>query len=91
MIALYLGEVDENKILEMSYPFFQGVLRELGYLFNFQSTVNLLGNSFAAESGFEAVQTANPFNAGAPVKKRKVTIGDMQALAGKVSVTNKRG
>ena len=62
-MATHLGEVDEGKINEMSYIWFELILQALGKRLNFESIVNLLGNSFAKDAA-KAVAAANPLRAG---------------------------
>ena len=50
MIAAHLGVVDEEQINNMSYVFFDVVLRELGYKLNFEAVVNYAGNAFCEKS-----------------------------------------
>lgn len=59
MVAVYLGEVDENKINDMSLPFFHSVLSSLGKRINYDAVVNYAGNSFAKDS-WKLIQDANP-------------------------------
>jgi len=51
--------VDEEKINNMSYIWFQSVLAALGKRISFESISNLYGNSFAKDSA-KIVQAANP-------------------------------
>lgn len=51
--------MDENKINEMSYVWFQAVLSALGKRVNFESISNLYGNSFAKDSA-KVIHAANP-------------------------------
>ena len=59
MIAVYLGETNENKINEMSIPFFDIVLAALGKRVNYDAVVNYAGNAFAKDS-WKMIQEANP-------------------------------
>lgn len=79
-IAAHLGEVDEEKINNMSYLWFQDVLHALGKRINFESISNLYGNAFAKDAG-KMVPAANPLlkNGG------KVNTGVM-GLMGKIKV-----
>jgi hypothetical protein len=54
-----LGEVDENKINNMAYIWFNSVLEALGKRINYESISNIYGNSFAKDSA-KIVQAANP-------------------------------
>jgi len=59
MIAAHLGVIDEEKINDMSYIFFEDVLTELGYKLNFEAIANYAGNSFV-EKSWEMIQDSNP-------------------------------
>ena len=61
MIALYVGEIDENKILEITYPFYTSLITEIGCKLRFDSVSNLLGNGGAGSSVAEIVEKHNPF------------------------------
>jgi hypothetical protein len=61
MIAAYLGVVDEEQINNMSYVFFDDVLRELGYKLNFEAVANYAGNAFC-EKSWDMIEKSNPFN-----------------------------
>ena len=67
MMAVYLGEVDEEKINNMTIIFFDSVLAALGKRVNYDAVVNYAGNSFAKDS-WKMIQEANPL-----IKKRKVS------------------
>lgn len=58
-MAVYLGEVDESKLDNMSIPFFNSVLGALGKKVNYDAVVNYAGNSFAKDS-WNLIQEANP-------------------------------
>ena len=66
-VAAHLGEVDENKINNMAYIWFNSVLEALGKRINYESISNIYGNSFAKDSA-KIVQSANPLvkNGGKP-------------------------
>lgn len=59
MIAVYLGEVNEDRINDMSWPFFTSVLAALGKRVNYDAVVNYAGNAFAKDS-WKMIQEANP-------------------------------
>lgn len=63
-IAAHLGEVDEDKINNMSYIFFQDVLSALGKRLNFESLSNMYGKTVFDKKGGEAINkmiaAANP-------------------------------
>lgn len=59
MIAVYLGEVNETRINDMSIPFFDSVLAALGKRVNYDAVVNYAGNAFAKDS-WKMIQEANP-------------------------------
>ncbi len=58
-VAAHLGEVDENKINDMAYIWFNSVLEALGKRINYESISNIYGNSFAKDAA-KIVQAANP-------------------------------
>ena len=66
-VAAHLGEVDEDKINNMAYIWFNSVLEALGKRINYESISNIYGNSFAKDSA-KIVQSANPLikNGGKP-------------------------
>lgn len=57
---MHLGIVDENLINEMSIPFFDDILEELGHKLIYDAVVNYAGNSFF-EKSWEMIQEHNPF------------------------------
>lgn len=61
IIAVHLGIVNEDEINQMSYIFFEDVLRELGYRLNYEAVVNYAGNSFC-EKSWKMIEESNPFN-----------------------------
>ena len=75
MIAVYLGEVDEDRINDMSIPFFNNVLKSLGKKVNYDAVVNYAGNSFAKDS-WKMIQEANPL-----YKAPAVSAGFMDILS----------
>lgn len=70
MIALYLGEIDIEKIYEITYPFYVSLIQEIGIMFHFESSCAFNGNSnINGKDLSEMIQKANPFNA--DMKKQK--------------------
>lgn len=61
MVAAHLGVIDEDKINDMSYVFFEDVLEEIGYKLNYDAVVNYAGNSFC-EKSWQMINDSNPFN-----------------------------
>ena len=61
MLAAHLGIIDEEQINNMSYVFFDDVLRELGYKLNYEAVVNYAGNAFC-EKSWDMIEKSNPFN-----------------------------
>lgn len=59
MIAAHLGEIDEDKINNMSIPFFNDVLSALGRRLNYESISNLYGNGFVRDAG-KLIAEAHP-------------------------------
>lgn len=86
LIALHCGEIDEQKIYEITYPFFNALIKEISLQLNYQATANLLGNAYAGESGIELVNNSNPMNFnenGKSTKKNRATISSIKALQSK--------
>lgn len=80
-MAVYLGTTEEEKILAMSIPFFDGVLEALGHRLNYDAVVNYAGNSFC-EKSWEMISENNPLSGKS--HKRKDALGGLGALlAGK--------
>lgn len=68
LIATHLGVVEEEKIDNMSYLFFEDVLQELGHKLTYDAVVNYAGNAFA-EKSWEMIMENNPLNVGGENKK----------------------
>lgn len=49
-MAVYLGEADEDKILNMSLVFIDSVMEFIGKRINFEAVANYAGNSFMKDS-----------------------------------------
>lgn len=79
-IAAHLGEVDEDKINNMAYIWFNQVLEALGKRINFESISNLYGNSFAKDAN-KHIQSANPL-----LKNGGQKAGSIVDLLGKVKI-----
>lgn len=79
-VAVHLGEVDESKINNMAYIWFNLVLESLGKRLNFESISNLYGNSFAKDSA-KIIQAANPL-----LKNGGKKSGGIMALGGKIKI-----
>lgn len=77
---MHLGEVDESKINNMAYIWFNLVLESLGKRLNFESISNLYGNSFAKDSA-KIIQAANPL-----LKNGGKKSGGIMALGGKIKI-----
>ena len=77
-VSAHLGEVDENKINNMAYIWFNAVLEALGKRLNYESISNIYGNSFAKDSA-KIVQAANPL-----VKNGGSGNGSIANLAGQI-------
>ena len=58
-MAAHLGVIDEDKINNMSYIFFEDVLEELGRKLNYDAIVNYAGNSFC-EKSWDMIMDSNP-------------------------------
>lgn len=59
MVATHLGVIDEDKLDNMSYLFFQSVLTELGHKLSYEAIVNYAGNSFCKDS-WDMIKDSNP-------------------------------
>lgn len=55
-----MGIADESAIDNMSIPFFEAVLSELGKKLNYDAVVNYAGNAFC-EKSWDMIHDANPF------------------------------
>ena len=78
--------MDESKINDMAYVWFQSVLEALGKRINFESISNIYGNSFAKDSA-KIVQAANP------LLKNGATVGNtgVMGLMGQIKVIDSKG
>lgn len=83
LVAVYLGETDEDKINGMSIPFFNSVVAMLGRRVNYDAVVNYAGNAFAKDS-WKLIQEANPL-----VKQHKLGSGFMELL-NKTTISSKQ-
>ena len=61
-MAAHLGEVDEERVNNMAYVWFQLILEALGKKLNYESISNLWGNSFAKDAA-KVITAANPLRA----------------------------
>lgn len=61
-MAVHLGEVDEERLNNMAYIWFNLILEALGKRLNYESISNLWGNSFAKDAG-KVIAAANPLTA----------------------------
>lgn len=75
MIAVYLGETNEDKINNMSIPFFDIVLAALGKRVNYDAVVNYAGNAFAKDS-WKMIQEANPM-----IKQKKMSTSFVDVIS----------
>lgn len=78
MVAAHLGVIDEEKINDMSYLFFEDVISELGYKLNYEAVVNYAGNSFC-EKSWQMISDSNPFNV--DNERESENSGAMKSLA----------
>lgn len=74
LVATYLCEVDEEKINNMSYNFFEDVVGMLGKRVHYDAVVNYAGNSFM-EKSWDLISEANPFH------KKPEKLTGMEAVA----------
>lgn len=80
LVAVHLGEVDEEKINNMSYLFLESVLTALGKKLNYDAVVNYAGNSYF-EKSWEVITENNPMN----VKK---TVTDKTGIGSMIEAMN---
>ena len=81
MIALYLGEINEEKILEITYPFYAALLSEISRKLNYEAIVNLFGNGSASGGDVsEIIEMNNPFNFKERQKPRRFTLQDAKFM-----------
>lgn len=74
VLFVHVGGLSQNQILNMEYPFFRDVMKELSIKLNYDAISNIIANPFA-EKGWELVQNANPFHfADDGDKKQRVTL-----------------
>lgn len=59
LVAVYMGETDEDRILDMKYPFFNRVLMQLNRRLRYEAATGFAGNSFFKKAG-ELVEESNP-------------------------------
>lgn len=83
MIAVYLGETNEEHINDMSIVFFNSVLAALGKRVNYDAVVNYAGNGFAKDS-WKMIQEANPL-----MKPSKTNKGFIDLINQSIRVNNK--
>lgn len=62
-MATHLGVIDEEKINNMSYIFFEDVLSELGHKLTYDAVINYAGNSFVKDS-WDMIMDSNPMAGG---------------------------
>ena len=82
-VAAHLGIIEEEKINNESYIWFNLVLEALGKRLNYESISNLYGNSFAKDSS-KIVQAANPL-----IKNGGGRANSIMDLPAKVAIVNK--
>ena len=90
-VAAHLGEVDEDKINNMAYIWFNSVLEALGKRINYESISNIYGNSFAKDSA-KIVQSANPLvkNGGKPNTGVMGLMGEIKIVKSESKEASKR-
>ena len=88
VLFVHVGGLSQNQILNMEYPFFRDVMKELSIKLNYDAISNIIANPFA-EKGWEMVQSANPFHfADEETKKQRVTL---QSLYDAGLITKNKG
>lgn len=85
LIATHLGVVEEEKIDEMSYIFFENVLEELGHKLSYDAIVNYAGNSFV-EKSWDMIMDSNPMMIGEGKHLSGKQRNDMAAFFGNARV-----
>jgi hypothetical protein len=58
---------------------YQGLLKEIGLMLNYQAISNIMGNSFAGEDGIEAVNRSNPMMHVEEEEMKRVTMRDLMS------------
>lgn len=91
MVAVYLGEPDEEKILSMSYIFFQSILKQLNRRLKYDAAVGYAGNSFFKKSN-ELINENNPLlkDAGDNVASYGEQLANMFKM-GKIQIEERKG
>ncbi len=59
LVAVYLGETDEEKILDMNWAFFNRVLGQINRALRYDAAVGFAGNSFFKDAG-KLIEESNP-------------------------------
>lgn len=83
-VAAHLGVIEEERINNESYVWFNSVLEALGKRLNYESISNLYGNSFAKDSS-KVIQAANPL-----IKNGSYHGGSVMDLAGQITIVEKK-
>jgi len=83
MIAAHLGTVDEGAIDNMSFLFFEDVLRELNQRLTYDAVVNYAGNAFF-EKSWDVISEHHPFllKDGTPEAQANRVMGQLANLFG---------
>lgn len=79
-MATHLGEIDEEKINNMSYIFFEDVLNELGHKLTYDAIINYAGNSFVKDS-WDMIMDSNPMSGKEGGGKKKQQMADFLGSA----------
>lgn len=79
-MAVHVGWT-EDQINQISYPFFQSVLQQLGKKLNYDAVVNYAGNSFMQKS-WEMIEKANPLNGNTEKSGTSSAMQNLVALLG---------
>lgn len=85
VIAAHFGEVNEDRILDMSLVFFREVIEALGKKLNFEAISNYAGNAFAKDS-MEMINDANPLFDGGKSMKEKAMAKQLGGLLSGVNI-----
>ena len=83
MVAFYMGITSENEILNMSYTFFNSLLKCLDKRLKYDAAVGYAGNSFFKESS-ELINASNPLRGDAKGKGN----GEIEGIAVAINMAN---
>ena len=76
-----MNQIDEDKIWEIRYIFFQDLLKEMSFDFNYRAASSIMGNPYAGESATDIIHDSNPMFAKTEGNLRRITRGDLSQYA----------